>query len=90
MNLEAQKRAPIYEALERFRKKRVVLVVAANRVGEERVMEDSLSWGLFRDVLRCMEKYVPQSEQSGKLSIIAKRKRIQYNKAVRKNDIRRA
>ena len=49
MNLEAQKRAPIYEALERFRKKRVVLVVAANRVGEERVMEDSLSWGLFRD-----------------------------------------
>lgn len=49
MNLEAQKRAPIYEALERFRKKRVVLVVAANRVVEERVMEDSLSWGLFRD-----------------------------------------
>lgn len=49
MNLEAQKRAPIYEALERFRKKRVVPVVAANRVGEERVMEDSLSWGLFRD-----------------------------------------
>ena len=36
MNLEAQKRAPIYEALERFRKKRVVPVVAANRVGEER------------------------------------------------------
>lgn len=49
MNLEAQKRAPIYEALERFRKKWVVPVVAANRVGEERVMEDSLSWGLFRD-----------------------------------------
>ena len=49
MNLEAQKRAPIYEALERFRKKRVVPVVAANRVGEERVMEDSFSWGLFRD-----------------------------------------
>ena len=98
MNLEAQKRAPIYEALERFRKKRVVPVVAANRVGEERVepceenagqkssllfygssfitdgcgeiqatmgreeegfitadfdldrlMEDRLSWGLFRD-----------------------------------------
>lgn len=48
MNLEAQKRAPIYEALERFRKKRVVPVVAANRVGEERV-EDRLSWGLFRD-----------------------------------------
>ena len=33
MDLEAQKRAPIYEALERFRKKR----------------EDRLSWGLFRD-----------------------------------------
>mgnify|MGYP006987844515 CR=1 FL=1 len=49
MNLEAQKRALIYEALERFRKKRVVPVVAANRVGKERVMEDSLSWGLFRD-----------------------------------------
>ena len=48
MNLETQKRAPIYEALERFRKKRVVPVVAANRVGEERV-EDRLSWGLFRD-----------------------------------------
>ena len=48
MNPEAQKRAPIYEALERFRKKRVVPVVAANRVGEERV-EDRLSWGLFRD-----------------------------------------
>ena len=42
------------------------------------------------DVLRCMEKYVPQSEQSGKLSIIAKRKRMQYNKTVRKNGIRRA
>lgn len=55
MNLEAQKRAPIYEALERFRKKRVVSVVAANRVGEERVMEDSFSWGLFRD--RCPEMY---------------------------------
>ena len=49
MNLEAQKRALIYEALERFRTKRVVPVVAANRVGKERVMEDSLSWGLFRD-----------------------------------------
>ena len=49
MNLEAQKRALIYEALERFRKKRVVPVVAANRVGKARVMEDSLSWGLFRD-----------------------------------------
>lgn len=49
MNPEAQKRAPIYEALERFRKKRVVPVVAANRVGEEWVMEDSFSWGLFRD-----------------------------------------
>ena len=48
MNLEAQKRAPIYEALDRFRKKRVVPVVAANRVGEERV-EPRLSWGLFRD-----------------------------------------
>ena len=48
MNPEAQKRAPIYEALERFRKKRVVPVVAANRVGEEWVMEDRLSWGLFR------------------------------------------
>lgn len=43
MNLEAQKREPIYEALERFRKKRVVPVVAANRVGEERLMEDRLS-----------------------------------------------
>ena len=41
MNLEAQKRAPIYEALERFRKKRVVPVVAANRVGEERVGRQS-------------------------------------------------
>ena len=49
MNLEAQKREPIYEALERFRKKRVVPVVAANRVGEERLMEDRLSWELFRD-----------------------------------------
>ena len=49
MNLEAQKRAPIYEALERFRKKRVVPVVSANRVGEARLMEDRLSWGLFRD-----------------------------------------
>ena len=49
MNLETQKRAPIYEALERFRKKRVVPVVAANRVGEERLMEDRLSWELFRD-----------------------------------------
>ena len=49
MNLETQKRAPIYEALERFRKKRVVPVVSANRVGEERLMEDRLSWGLFRD-----------------------------------------
>lgn len=55
MNPEAQKRAPIYEALERFRKKRVVSVVAANRVGEEWVMEDSFSWGLFRD--RCPEMY---------------------------------
>ena len=91
MNLEAQKRAPIYEALERFWKKRVVPVVAANRVGEERLMEDRLSWGLFRD---------RRPEMYGKICsavwiiketpIIAKRKRMQYNKTVRKNGIRRA